>query len=71
MAGKNEGEGSRTAARRYNEGAHETAEKGDLPDASPSSDRERQEMERAEQAGRSKAKEVDPAVDRDFDKPTK
>jgi hypothetical protein len=71
MAGRNEGEGNRTAARRYNEGAHKTAEKGDLPDAAPSSDEERQEMERAEQSGRARAKELDPAVERDFDKPTK
>lgn len=71
MAGKNEGEGSRTAARRYNEGAHKTAEKGDIPDAAPASDEERRRMEQAEEAGRSRAKEIDPAVERDFHKPTK
>ena len=71
MSGRNEGEGNRTAARRYNEGAARTAKKGEHPDAAPHSDKEREEMERAEDAGRSRAKEMDPAVDRHFDKPTK
>jgi hypothetical protein len=71
MTGKNEGEGNRTAARHYNEGAQKTARKGKQPEAAPRSDEERKEMERAEEAGRSRAKELDPAVDRDFDKATK
>lgn len=71
MAGKNEGEGNRTAARRYNEAAQETAKKGEPPDASPQSDEERREMERAEQTGRERAREVDPAVERDFNKATR
>lgn len=71
MAGRNEGEGNRTAARRYNEAAAKTAKKGERPDATPHSDDERREMEQAEREGRSRAKEIDPAVERDFDKPTK
>jgi hypothetical protein len=71
MAGRNEGEGNRTAARRYNEAARKTAEKGEHPDPSPSSEEERREIEQAEQTGRARAKELDPAVERDFDKPTK
>lgn len=71
MAGKNEGEGNRTAARRYNQAAEKTAKKGTQPEAEPRSDEERKEMERAEEVGRSRAKEFDPAVDRDFNKPTK
>jgi hypothetical protein len=71
MATKNEGEGSRTAARRYNEGAHKTAKKRDMPDAAPRSDEEQREMEAAEREGSSRAKERDPAVPRDYTKPTK
>jgi hypothetical protein len=71
MPGKNEGEGSRTAARRYNEGASKSAEKNTKVDARPKSDEERREMEEAEKAGRQRAKEIDPAEDRDFDRPTK
>jgi len=68
---RNEGEGNRTAARRYNEGAKSTADRGvrDTPEAL--SDEERRELERAEQEGRGRAKEIDPAVDRDYDKPTR
>jgi hypothetical protein len=71
MSGKNEGEGNRTAARRYNEAAQKTAKKGVQPDAEPKSEQERKEMEQAEEAGRSRAKEVDPSVERDFKRPTK
>ena len=71
MSGRNEGEGNRTAARRYNEGAHETARKGKQPEASPKSEQERREMEEGEKTGRARAKEIDPSVERDFDKPTK
>ena len=70
MAGKNEGEGNRTAARRYNEAAQKTAER-DVKVQPPSSDDERRELERAEKEGRSRAKELDPAVDRDYGKPSR
>ncbi|HEX6999643.1 MAG TPA: hypothetical protein VF322_16000 [Gammaproteobacteria bacterium] len=70
MANENEGEGSRTAARRYNEAASKTAKKP-APDAAPDSEQEEREMERAEEQGRARAKEVDPAVDRDYSHPTK
>lgn len=69
MAGKNEGEGNRTAARRYNEAAHKTAEKG-VEAQPPRSDEERRDLERAEREGRSRAKEDDPAVERDYHKPS-
>lgn len=71
MAGKNEGEGSRTAARRYNEGAHAAAEKQGREHAEQLSDQERREGEAAEEAGRRRAKELDPEEHRDFDRPTK
>ncbi len=66
----NEGEGNRTAARRYNEAVHATARKaGD--GARVKSEEERREIEDAEEAGRRRAKEFDPEVDRDFRKGTK
>jgi hypothetical protein len=71
MADENEGEGNKTAARRYNEAASRTAHKGALPDAEPRSDEERAAMEEAEQRGRQRAKEADPAVIRDYSKPAK
>lgn len=67
----NEGEGNRTAARRYNEGAQETAKHGVRETPEALSDEERRELERAEKEGRERAKEVDPAVDRDYGKPTR
>ena len=71
MPQRNEGEGSRTAARRYNEGAHKTAEHGVAEKPEALSDEERRELERAEKEGRSRAKEIDPAVDRDYSKPNR
>lgn len=71
MPQRNEGEGNRTAARRYNEGAHKTAERGVSEKPEALSDEERRELERAEQEGRERAKEIDPAVSRDYDKPTR
>jgi hypothetical protein len=70
VTNRNEGEGSRSAARKYNEGATKTAKKK-IPDAAPRSEREREEMEQAEEEGRARAKELDPEVDRDYSRPTK
>jgi len=71
MPQRNEGEGNRTAARRYNEGARETAEGGVREQPEALTDEERRELERAEQEGRSRAKEDDPALERDYTKPTR
>jgi hypothetical protein len=71
MQDKNEGEGNRTAARRYNEGAKRTTQKGPPPSAAPISEEERRDLEEAERAGRKRAKEADPAVQRDYSKPAK
>jgi hypothetical protein len=71
MPQRNEGEGNRTAARRYNEGAHKTAERGIQEKPEDLTEEERLELERAEKEGRSHAKETDPAVDRDYKKPTR
>ena len=71
MANRNEGEGSRSAAREYNEGATKTAHKKKMPNAAPRSEQEREEMEQAEEEGRARAKELDPAEDLDYSRPTK
>jgi hypothetical protein len=71
MASKNEGEGNKTAARRYNEAARKTAHKRNLPNPEPGSAEEQREMKRAEREGRERAKELDPATSRDYTKPTK
>ena len=71
MANRNEGEGSRSAARKYNEGATKTAQKKKVPDAAPRSEREREEMEQAEKEVRARAKELDPEEDRDYSRSTK
>lgn len=68
---RNEGEGNRTAARRYNEGASRTAEGGVREKPETLSDEERRALEQAEREGREHAKELDPAVERDYDKPTR
>lgn len=72
--GQNQGEGDREADRRYRERTQEFVnsprgrrkiEEGVNVDASEQGD-----LERAEQEGRSRAKEEDPNVDRDYHHPT-
>jgi hypothetical protein len=57
-AGKQYGEGNYEATRRYNEGLKDHVEHHDVEkearDAAPRSEAERQEMEEAERAGRSR-----------------
>lgn len=65
----NEGEGNRTAARRYNEGASEHAKSGKVADEAKAArdafeGAEGDELRRAEEAGRKRAAEEDPALDR-------
>jgi hypothetical protein len=71
MANRNEGEGSRSAARRYNDGATKTARKKKMRNAAPRSDRERAEMEEAEEKRRARAKALDPTAERDYSHPAK
>jgi hypothetical protein len=72
--GEVQGEGDYNAARRYNEATREFVKDEDVAeaalDAEPQSERERQQLERAEQAGRQRAKDEDPLLDRpeDIDK---
>ena len=62
------GEGDRESARRYNEAAEETADQMDERDFSPDGDGPdpRGPLTPAEKAGRERAAETDPAVDRDY-----
>jgi hypothetical protein len=66
-----QGEGDYKAARRYNEATREFVEDEDVAeaarDAEPQSEREQQQLERAEQAGRQRAKDEDPLLDRPED----
>ena len=69
-----QGEGDYKAARRYNEATREFVEEDDVAEAAreaePQSELEEQQLERAEQAGRERAKDEDPLLDRpeDIDK---
>jgi hypothetical protein len=69
--GEVQGEGDYRAARRYNEATREFVEDEDVAeaarDAEPQSEREQQQLERAEQAGRQRAKDEDPLLDRPED----
>ena len=69
---RNQGEGDRESAKRYNEDTQEFVESGKVEEAAKKAGQgDKKEMERAEQAGKDRAKELDPAVDRDYSKPTK
>jgi len=67
---QNEGEGNRTAARRYDREATEFAHSGRVKDqaeaakAARDDSAEQRELDRAEEAGRAHAKEEDPDVKR-------
>lgn len=64
---KVQGEGDYEAARRYNESAREYVQQHDVAeaarDAEPQSADEQQQMERAERAGKERAKDEDPLLD--------
>jgi hypothetical protein len=61
-----QGEGNYDASRRYDKAAHEFVKAGKVEDAAraakPLSPQEAEELERAEQAGKSHSKDDDPAV---------
>jgi len=62
-----QGEGDYRAARRYNESTREFVKENDVTEAArsaePESAVEEQQLERAEQKGRERAKEEDPLLD--------
>jgi len=67
-----QGEGDKEAARDFNEATREFVESGKVNEAAEKAgDQDPAEAERAEQAGLERAKEKDPAVHRDYDKPAK
>lgn len=67
-SGKVQGEGDYEAARRYDKSAREFVESGKVQPAAdqsaPRDDREAQDLERAEDIGKSRAKGEDPQVKR-------
>jgi hypothetical protein len=70
--GKNQGEGDREAARRYNEDQRQFVESGKVGAAAEQAKgQDPAEAQAAEQAGKAKAKEFDPAESRDYRKPDK
>lgn len=65
MNDRNQGEGNREAARRYNDAAHRTAERltdRDIATAANLSPEEQQKLRAAEAKGKARAKEEDPAI---------
>jgi hypothetical protein len=68
---KNQGEGDRESARRYNRNTQDFVESGKVDDAARrAGEGNREEGEQAEKVGRERAKEFDPAVERDYSKPS-
>ena len=69
---KNQGEGDKEAAEHYNQQTREFVESGKVkPAAERAKEGNKEEMEKAEQEGKERAKEFDPNVDRDYSKGTK
>jgi len=67
MADQNQGEGDRESARRYNEDTEKFVKSGKVDKAA----RDAKEDPQAEEQGRSRAKEDDPQLQRDYSKPEK
>jgi len=61
---KNQGEGDRESARRYNEAAHEATRKHPPGERvpGPKSEKEAEDLRRAEEIGKSRAKGEDPQI---------
>jgi len=67
-----QGEGDKEAARHYDEKTREFVESGKVGEAAEkAAEQDPAEAESAEQAGRERSKEQDPAVHRDYHKPTR
>lgn len=66
--GQNQGEGNVEAARHYNQDTREFVQSGQVEraarEATPQSQQESEDLRRAEEEGRSHAKEEDPALER-------
>lgn len=69
---ENQGEGDRESAKRYNEATQKFVESGKVDEAArKAAEQDPEEAKESERKGRERAKEVDPAVHRQFDKPEK
>ena len=72
---KNQVEGNREAARQYNEATRDFVKSGKFEEKAREAKEidasEQAELEKAEEAGKSHAKEEDPEVHRDYSKPDK
>jgi hypothetical protein len=72
QGGQNQGEGDREAARRYNEDQQQFVQSGKVDEAArKAAGQDPAEARKAEQAGRDRAKELDPEESRDYSKPDK
>jgi protein-disulfide isomerase len=72
---RNEGEGSRSGARAYNKDTREFVEQGKVDRSAEDAkaaveSKEAESLKQAEEAGKQPSRERDPAVHRDYDKPT-
>lgn len=68
----NPGEGDREADRHYRDRTREFVESGRVDEAAErAAEQDPEEGEEAEEAGRRRAKEVDPEVHRNYKRPTK
>jgi hypothetical protein len=69
---ENQGEGDRESAKRYNEDTREFVKSGKVDEAAARArGQDPQEASNSERAGKERAKEEDPAVHREYDKPEK
>ncbi|MGD2055993.1 MAG: hypothetical protein PVJ15_04230 [Gammaproteobacteria bacterium] len=69
-SGEIQGEGDRGSAEHYNEATREFVKSGKVDEAAEeAAGQDPLEAERSERAGRERAKEEDPAVHRNYDKP--
>ena len=73
MSNRNQaGEGNREADKQYREDTREFVEKGKVDKAAKDAARQKPgEARKAEEKGRERAREEDPEVHREYDKPTK
>lgn len=68
---KMKGEGDHEADRRYRENAQEFVKQGRVEESADEASKQgKAESESAEKAGKSRAKELDPEVHREYEKPT-
>lgn len=68
----NQGEGDRESAKRYNRNTQEFVKSGKVEEAAKrAGDADPKELEEAEKEGKKRSKELDPAVERDYSKPTR